>query len=175
MTEPAGVAGRTQDIAVALAALAEAVQIRIPDISRMVVERWVEVKVADPVDEEAREDMAKFATIGSEQVCQFLITGRFPASTGAAEATGRRVAANNARLANSLKIYLLWRDGLLDAFRQEAARLASVRRPAAAQPAGECRFDTAAVRSGALPLAAARSYTARPQASRLCSRKGACS
>ena len=127
VTDSSRVAKRTKHaLAEAAAALGLAVQERIPEVSRSVVERWgFARRGTDAFDEETQAELADFAAIGSQQICRLLIDWQNPTSTGAAEATGRRVANNLGQLANSMKMYLLWRDCLLDAFREEAARLES--------------------------------------------------
>jgi diguanylate cyclase (GGDEF)-like protein len=127
VNDPSRIAERGKDdLAAAAAVLGLAVQSRIPEVSQLVVQRWgLARRDTDLFDEEAQAELAEFAAIGSRQICRFLIDGQSPTGTGAAEATGRRVANNLGLLSNSMKMYLLWRDCLLDAFRQEAARLES--------------------------------------------------
>jgi len=88
------------------------------------VQRWVATRPdAGPFDKENEEELFAFCVEGSTQICRLLSTGETLTPTGAAETTGSRVANQGFELSESLKLFLMWRDGLLEAFLEEAARL----------------------------------------------------
>jgi diguanylate cyclase (GGDEF)-like protein len=124
VTDRSSVARHHADMTSALAALAAAVEVRIGDVSRLVTERWLLLRpdAASP-DMSGAQILIDYCDDASRQICRLLRTGERITPTGATEAAGGRIAGDQFELADSLKMFLMWRDSLLDAFRQEAVRL----------------------------------------------------
>ena len=101
---------------------------RVEEVTERVVERWELVRQSGPEDETIRGDIARFTKEGTEQICRFLISGEEPSDIGGSAATaGWHIAHRNSTLADLMKVFLFWRDGLTMVFREEARRLGSDR------------------------------------------------
>ena len=108
-------------------ALGLAVLSQIDEVTRDVVGRWqLSRRSAGPDDETIRDDVERFTRDGSEQICQFLISGEIPddiTSGTSAAAAGWHVANRSSTLGDLLKVFLFWRDGLTLIMNREAGRL----------------------------------------------------
>jgi diguanylate cyclase (GGDEF)-like protein len=94
-------------------------------VTRNVVERWQQSRRSTgPDDETIRADVEQFAQEGTEQICQFLVSGEdLGEASGGAASAGWHVANRSSSLADLLKVFLFWRDGLGGVIRREARRL----------------------------------------------------
>ena len=108
-------------------ALGLAVLSQIDEVTRDVVGRWqLSRRSTGPDDETIRDDVERFTRDGSEQICQFLISGEIPddiTSGTSAAAAGWHVANRSSTLGDLLKVFLFWRDGLTLIMNREAGRL----------------------------------------------------
>src|ERR1035438_7939050 len=106
-------------------ALGLAVLAEVDDVTRDVVERWEVGRRPTGLDDEMiRADVAKFAQGGSQEICRFLISGEIPGDAGgSAAAAGWHVANRSSDLADLLKVFLFWRDGLTGVMGKEARKL----------------------------------------------------
>jgi diguanylate cyclase (GGDEF)-like protein len=108
-------------------ALGLAVLSQIDEVTRDVVGRWqLSRRSTGPDDETIRDDVERFTRDGSEQICQFLISGEIPddiTSGTSAAAAGWHVANRSSTLGDLLKVFLFWRDGLTLIMNREASRL----------------------------------------------------
>ena len=108
-------------------ALGLAVLARMDDVTQKVVDRWELSRRSTGSDEDdaVRTDVERFTSEGTEQICRFLVSGELSEAGGSAATAGWHVANRSSTLADLLKVFLIWRDGLTAAFRDEAARLGS--------------------------------------------------
>ncbi len=108
-------------------ALGLAVLARMDDVTQKVVDRWELSRRSTGSDEDdaVRTDVERFTSEGTEQICRFLVSGELSEAGGSAATAGWHVANRSSTLADLLKVFLIWRDGLIAAFRDEAARLGS--------------------------------------------------
>jgi diguanylate cyclase (GGDEF)-like protein len=108
-------------------ALGLAVLARMDDVTQKVVDRWELSRRSTGSDEDdaVRTDVERFTSEGTEQICRFLVSGKLSDAGGSAATAGWHVANRSSTLADLLKVFLIWRDGLTAAFRDEAARLGS--------------------------------------------------
>jgi len=108
-------------------ALGLAVLARMDDVTQKVVDRWELSRRSTGSDEDdaVRTDVERFTAEGTEQICRFLVSGKLSDAGGSAASAGWHVANRSSTLADLLKVFLIWRDGLTAAFREEGDRLGS--------------------------------------------------
>ena len=124
VTDRSGLVPQHADMVSALAALAGAVESKIADAARSVIERWMMVRPdSELLDAADGQVLINYCDDASAQVCRLLRTGERITPTGATEETGARIAGDTFALADSLKLFLMWRDSLLDAFLDESVAL----------------------------------------------------
>ncbi len=107
------------------ASLGLAVLARAPEVTARVIERWeLARRTAGPEDDTIRADVERFTQEGTEQICEFLITGEIPKDiAGSAASAGWHVANRSSTLGDLMKVFLFWRDHLHLVINEEARRL----------------------------------------------------
>jgi diguanylate cyclase (GGDEF)-like protein len=103
-----------------------AVRARAEEIAEEVLARW-QAGRSDPapVTEEVRNDVLRFCRNGLEQTTRYLVSGEVASreETSRQAAPGRAAANQSVTLADLVKMHLYWRDVVVAAVGEEAARL----------------------------------------------------
>ncbi len=94
------------------------------DVADEVLRRWRQGVGASATDEVCR-DVLRTAALSTETVAQFLITGEGPTEqrSEALSATGKAPVRDTIALKELVRLFLFWRDVMLDVVAEEAARL----------------------------------------------------
>jgi diguanylate cyclase (GGDEF)-like protein len=110
----------------ACASLGRALQARACDVADEVLRRWQQGVGAGATDEVCR-DVLRTAALSTETVSQFLITGARPTEerSDVLSATGKAPVRDTIALKELMRLFLFWRDIMLDVVVQEVARLGS--------------------------------------------------
>jgi diguanylate cyclase (GGDEF)-like protein len=106
--------------------LGEALQARCCDVSEEVLRRWRRGAGAAASDEICR-DVMRTAALSTETVAQFLVTGTRPTEerSDVLSATGKAPVRDTISLKELMRLFLFWRDIMLDVVAGEVARLGS--------------------------------------------------
>ncbi len=109
-----------------LVSLGAALQARSCDIADEVLRRWQQGAGAGATDEVCR-DVLRTAALSTETVAQFLITGARPTEerSEVLSATGKAPVRDSVALKELMRMFLFWRDIMLDIVAEEVARQGS--------------------------------------------------
>jgi diguanylate cyclase (GGDEF)-like protein len=106
--------------------LGEVLQARCCDVADAVLLRWQRGAGAGASDE-VRRDVLRTAALSTETVAQFLITGARPTEerSDVLSATGKAPVRDTISLKELMRLFLYWRDIMLDVVAEEVTRLGS--------------------------------------------------
>jgi len=104
--------------------LGRALQARSCDVADEVLRRWRQGVGAAATDEVCR-DVLRTAALSTETVAQFLITGARPTDerSEVLSSTGKAPVRDTIALKELMRLFLFWRDIMLDVVAEEVARL----------------------------------------------------
>jgi len=104
--------------------LGEVLQARCCDVADAVLRRWQRGAGAGASDEICR-DVLRTAALSTETVAQFLVTGARPTEerSDVLSATGKAPVRDTISLKELMRLFLFWRDIMLDVVAEEVARL----------------------------------------------------
>lgn len=108
----------------ARAALGQAVQARSCEVAKEVLGRW-QRGVGATASDEVCHDVLRTAALSTETVAQFLITGMPPTEerSKVLSATGKAPVRDTIALKELMRLFLYWRDIMLNVVDEEVARL----------------------------------------------------
>jgi len=106
--------------------LGAALQARCCDVAEQVLGRWQQGAGATASEEVCR-DVLRTAALSTETVAQFLVTGARPTAerSDVLSATGKAPVRETISLKELMRLFLFWRDIMLDVVAEEVGRLGS--------------------------------------------------